>query len=111
MSTGRQAAAWTYRVLIAILITQARLRSIAATSGLAVLTFVGAALGGAGQDAPVAGAFHPVNAALVVGLALFLTVRAWRGNLLIPPARLRRSAPALMPAAPVPVPAPKERVQ
>ena len=169
MSTGRQAAAWTYRVLItlfaaavivevlaqgwassvrcrartsrsrtkrfdgkfgvhtaiggfltgcslllliAILIAQTGLRSIGATFGLAVLTFE-AALGGAGEDAPVGGAFHAVNAVLVLGLVLFLTVRAWRGNLLIPPAQLRRTAPAPMPAAsmPVPAPAPKERVQ
>jgi hypothetical protein len=85
--------------------------SIGATFGLAVLTLVEGALGGAGEDAPVGGAFHAVNAVLVLGIGVFLTVRAWRGNLLIPPAQLRRTAPAPMPAAsvPVPTPAPKER--
>jgi len=50
-------------------------------------------LGGTGDSAPVAGAFHAVNAFLILGLSLFLTARAWRGNLLIPPSRLRTSAP------------------
>ncbi len=166
MSTVRQAAAWTYRVLIVLsaavivevlaaglgvfgampgedklvsheafggrsgaqaairgfltgcsllvlIAIKTGLRPIGAASGLAVLTSVEAALGGAGEDALVAGAFHAVNAVLVLGLVLFLAVRAWRANLLIPPAQLRRTAPAPMPAAPVPVPAPapKERVQ
>ncbi len=51
-------------LLIAILIAQTGLRSIGATFGLAVLTFAEAALGGAAEDAPVAGAFHAVNAVL-----------------------------------------------
>lgn len=69
--------------------------------------------GGTGENAPVAGAFHAVNAVLVLGLALFLTVRAWRGSLPILPAQLRRTASAPMPAAlvPVPAPVPNERVQ
>ncbi len=83
MSTARQAAAWTYRVLIPLV------------------------------AAAIPEVFHALNAVLVLGLVLFLAVRGWRGNRLIPPAQLLRTAPAPMPAAPMPVPAlaPKERVQ
>lgn len=86
---------WLLLLLIAVLIARTGLRLLGATFGLAVLAFAGAALG---EDAPVAGAFHAVNAVLVLGIALFLTVRAWRGNLLIPRAQLRRTAPAPKPA-------------
>jgi len=98
-------------LLIVILIARTRLRSIGATLGLAVLTLAEGALGGAGEDAPVAGALHAINAVLVLGLALFLTARAWRGNLLIPPVKLRRIAPAPVPAPsmPAPTPTPSER--
>jgi hypothetical protein len=80
-------------LFIVILVAWTGLRSIGATFGLAVLTFVQMILGGAGEDAPVAGAFHAINALLILGLSVFLTVRAWRGNLLTPPAQLRRTAP------------------
>jgi hypothetical protein len=91
MNTVRQAAAWTYRILITL---------------FAAAVIVEVFLAGLG-------AFHAVTAVLVLGLALFLTVRAWRGNLLIPPAQLRRIAPVPVPAASMPAPtrAPSERVQ
>jgi len=92
-------------LLIVILIAWTGLRSIGATFGLAVLTFVQMILGGAGEDAPVAGAFHAINALLIVGLSLFLTWRAWRGNVLIPPAQMRRTTPP--PAAAPSTSAPK----
>ena len=85
-------------LLIVILIAWTGPRSIGATFGLAVLTVVQGILGGAGEDAPIAGAFHAVNAFLVLGLALFLALRAWRGNLLIPPSQLRGTAPPPPPA-------------
>ncbi len=85
-------------LLIVILIAWTGPRSIGATFGLAVLTVVQGILGGAGEEAPIAGAFHAVNAFMVLGLALFLAVRAWRGNLLIPPSQLRGAAPPLPPA-------------
>jgi hypothetical protein len=85
-------------LLIVILVAWTGPRSIVATVGLAVLTVVQGILGGAGEDAPVAGAFHAVNAFLILGLALFLTLRAWRGNLLIPPSELRGAAPQPPPA-------------
>ncbi len=72
-------------LLIVILVAWTGPLSIGATFALAVLTFVQMILGGAGEDAPVAGAFHAINALLILGLSGFLTVRAWRGNLLIPP--------------------------
>ncbi len=80
-------------LLIVILLAWTGRRSIGATFALAVLTVVQGILGGTGDSAPVAGAFHAVNAFLILGLSLFLTARAWRGNLLIPPSRLRTSAP------------------
>ncbi len=85
-------------LLIVILIAWTGPRSIGATFALAVLTVVQGILGGAGEDAPIAGAFHAVNAFLVLGLALFLALRAWRGNLLIPPSQLRGTAPPPPPA-------------
>jgi hypothetical protein len=85
-------------LLIIILIAWTGPRSIGATFGLALLTFIQQILGAAGQDAPGVGAFHPINGVLILALALFLTWRAWRGNLLTPPSELR--APAQ--AAPVP---------
>ena len=85
-------------LLIVILIAWTGPRSIGATFGLAVLTVVQGILGGAGEEAPIAGAFHAVNAFLVLGLALFLALRAWRGNLLIPPSQLRGTAPPPPPA-------------
>jgi hypothetical protein len=85
-------------LLIVILVAWTGPRSIGATFGLAVLTFVQRILGSAGEDAPVAGAFHAINALLILGLSLFLTSRAWRGNLLIPPSQLRGTAPPPQPA-------------
>jgi hypothetical protein len=75
--------------LIVILVAWTGPRSIGATFGLAVLTFVQRILGVAGEDAPVAGAFHAITALLILGLSLSLTSRAWRGSLLIPPSQLR----------------------
>jgi hypothetical protein len=84
-------------LLIVILVAWTGPRSIGATFGLAVLTFVQMILGGAGDNAPVAGAFHVINALLILGLSLFLTARAWRGNLLTPPSQLRGTAPPPVP--------------
>jgi hypothetical protein len=81
-------------LLIIILIAWTGPRSIGATFGLALLTFIQQILGAAGQDAPGVGAFHPINGVLILALALFLTWRAWRGNLLTPPSELRAPAPA-----------------
>ncbi len=61
-------------LMIVILIARSGLRSIGATLGLAVLTLVEGARGRAGEDAPVACAFHAINAVLVLGLGLFLGV-------------------------------------
>ncbi len=80
-------------LLIVILVAWAGPRSIGATFGLAVLTFAQMTLGRGGEDAPVAGAFHAINALLILGLSLFLTSWAWHGNLLIPPSQLRGTAP------------------
>lgn len=80
-------------LLIVILVAWTGPRSIGATFGLAVLTFVQIILGSAGEDAPVAGAFHAIDALLILGLSVFLAARAWRGNLLIPPSRLGGAAP------------------
>lgn len=81
-------------LLIVILVAWTGLLSIGATFALAVLTFVQMTLGQAGEDAPVAGAFHAVNALLILGLSVFLTLWAWRGNMLIPPSQPRETAPA-----------------
>jgi hypothetical protein len=86
-------------LLIAILVAWTGPRAISATFALAVLTFVQSALASAGEDAPVAGAFHAVNALLVLGLSWFLTARAWRGNLLIPPSQIPRTTPPSPPPA------------
>jgi hypothetical protein len=80
-------------LLIAILVAWPGPRSIGATFVLAVLTIVQMVLAGAGEDAPVAGAFHVINALLILGLSLFLTFRAWRGQLLIQPSQVRGTAP------------------
>jgi len=86
-------------LLILILIAWPGRRAIGATFALALLTFVQGILGGTGDSAPVAGAFHAVNAFLILGLSLFLTWRAWRGQLLIPPSQLPAS-PSPPPPAP-----------
>jgi len=80
-------------LLIVILVAWTGPRSIIATFGLVVLAVVQSILGGAGEDAPVAGALHVINALLIMGLAGFLTLRSWRGNLLIPPSQLQEVAP------------------
>jgi hypothetical protein len=88
-------------LLILILIAWPGPRAIGATFGLAVLMLLQIILAAAGEDAPGVGAFHPINALLILGLSSFLTWRAWRGNLLIPPSELaaRRAPP---PPAPTP---------
>lgn len=85
-------------LLIAILIAWTGPRSISATIALVVLTYVQSALGGAGEDASVAGAFHAVNALFILGLSSFLTLRAWRGNLLTSPSGRRAPPPPARPA-------------
>ena len=80
-------------LLIVILVAWAGPRLIGATFALAVLTFVQGLLASAGDNAPVAGAFHVVNALLILGLSVFLTAWAWRGNLLIPPTKLQGTVP------------------
>jgi len=72
-------------LLIVILVAWAGPRLIGATFGLAVLTLVQGILASAGDNAPVAGAFHVINALVILGLSGYLTSQAWRGNLLIPP--------------------------
>ncbi len=86
-------------LLIVILVAWTGPRSIGATFGLAILTFVQMILGSAGEDAPLAGAFHAINALAILGLSLFLTSLAWRGKLVIPPAQLPGTAPP-RPASP-----------
>lgn len=79
-------------LLILILIAWTGRRSIGATFALAVLTFVQGILGGTGDSAPVAGAFHAFNAFLILGLSLFLAWRAWRGQLLVSSSQLPAQA-------------------
>jgi hypothetical protein len=79
-------------LLILILIAWTGRRSIGATFALAVLTFVQGILGGTGDSAPVAGAFHAINAFLILGLSLFLARQAWRGQLLVPSSQLPAQA-------------------
>jgi hypothetical protein len=43
-----------------------------------VLVAIQIVLAWAGEDHPVVGIFHPVNALLIVGFACFLTFGAWR---------------------------------
>lgn len=88
-------------LLILILIAWTGPRAIGATFGLALLMFIQIILAGVGEDAPGVGAFHPLNGVLILALSLFLTWRAWRGNLLVPPSRLAASG-----SPPPPPPAP-----
>jgi hypothetical protein len=85
-------------LLILILIAWTGPRSIGATFALAVLMFLQMILAGVGEDTEVVGAFHPVNGLVILGLSWFLTTRAWRGNLLVPPSELRGTAPPPPPA-------------
>ena len=80
-------------LVIVILVAWAGPRLIGATLGLAVLTFLQGLLASAGDSAPVAGAFHVINALLILGLSGYLTARAWRGNLLTPPAKTPETVP------------------
>lgn len=80
-------------LLIVILVAWAGPRLIGATFVLAVLTVVQMILAGAGDNAPVAGAFHVVNAILILGLSMSLTAWAWRGNLLVSPPHSRGTMP------------------
>jgi hypothetical protein len=82
-------------LFLLILIAWTGPRSIGATFGLFVLMVVQTALSGGDRWV---GAFHPINGLLILGLSWFLTMRAWRGNLLIPPSELRGSAPPEAPA-------------
>lgn len=84
-------------LVILILIAWTGPRSIGATVGLFALMILQVVFAAAGEDAPVVGALHAVNALLVLGLSAFLASRAWRGNLLIPPRDLaaRGSTPPL----------------
>jgi hypothetical protein len=84
-------------LLIFILIAWTGLRSIGATFGLAVLMFLQIVLAAVGEDTPGVGALHPLNGILILALSLFLTWRAWRGNLLVPPSQLRLRAGAAPP--------------
>ena len=66
-----------------------------ATFTLAVMTFAQGILGGTGgtgDSAPVAGAFHALNAFLILGLSLLLTWPARRGRLLVPSSQLPAEA-------------------
>lgn len=73
-------------LLILILIAWTGPRSIGATFGLFALMIIQNVLSAGDRWV---GAFHPVNALLILGLSWFLARRAWRGNLLIPPSQLR----------------------
>ncbi len=75
-------------LLILILVAWTSPRWIGETLALAVLTLVQMFLARAGEDAPVAGAFHVINAVLILGLSVSLTARAWRGNLFTASARV-----------------------
>lgn len=79
-------------LLIVILVAWPGLRWFGATLGLAVLTFAQGALGGTGEDAPVAGAFHATNALLILGLSLVLAAWAWRGGVLAQPMHVGQDA-------------------
>ncbi len=48
---------------------------------------------GAGDSAPVAGAFHAINAVLILGLSVGPHRMGWRGNLLTLLSQLRGTAP------------------
>lgn len=78
-------------LLIVILIAWTGPRSIGATFALAALAFVEMLLP---EATDWVAAFHVLNGVLILAVSLFLTWRAWRGNLLIPPPRLRGPAPA-----------------
>jgi hypothetical protein len=85
-------------LLLLILIAWTGPRSIGATVGLVVLMLIQIILGGVGEDAPVLGGLHPLNALVILMLSSFLTWRAWRGNLLIPPRDLAARAMTPPPA-------------
>jgi hypothetical protein len=74
-------------LLLLILIAWTGPRSIGATFALAVLLILQIILAAVGEDTPAIGAFHAVNAILILALSWFLAWRAWRGNLLVPPSR------------------------
>ena len=82
-------------LFILILIAWTGPRSIGATFGLFVLMIIQQALSAGDRWV---GAFHPLNGLLILGLSSFLARRAWRGNLLVPPSELRRTAPPPAPA-------------
>ena len=80
-------------LFILILIAWTGPRSIGATFGLFVLVVVQMVLAWTGEDAPGIAALHAVNALIILGLSGFLARSAWRGNLLVPPSQLQRTAP------------------
>jgi Family of unknown function (DUF6220) len=84
-------------LFILILIAWTGPRSIGATFGLFVLMILQNILSAGDRWV---GAFHPINALVILGLSSFLVRSAWRGNLLVPPSELRGAA------APPPAPAP-----
>jgi hypothetical protein len=82
-------------LLILILIAWTGPRSIGATFGLFVLMIIQNILSAGDRWV---GAFHPINALLILGLSSFLARQAWRGNLLVPPSELRATSPPPVPA-------------
>ncbi len=71
---------WFASILIFLISLGARLgrNRILLTLALPVLGFLQIVLAAAGEDAPVVGALHPVNALLMLGLAGYLAYGAWR---------------------------------
>lgn len=78
-------------LVILILLAWPGRRAIGATVGLAVLTFVQGFLAATGEDSPVSGAFHTVNALLILALSSFLTWQAWLGKLAVTEAPVREN--------------------
>lgn len=68
-------------LLVVIVIAWTGRRVIGATLGLAILTFIQGFLAAKGEDSPVAGALHAINAFLILGLSSFLAWQAWRVKL------------------------------
>jgi uncharacterized protein DUF6220 len=85
-------------LLVLILIAWTGPRSIGATFGLALLTLVQIVLAWTAEDAAGIAALHPINAFILLGLSGFLSRRAWRGNLLVPPSQLAGTAPSPPPS-------------
>jgi hypothetical protein len=71
---------WLVSILIFLISLGARLgrNRVLLTLALPVLIFVQILLAAAGEDAPVVGALHPVNALVILGLAGYLAHGSWR---------------------------------